>query len=351
MTAMQQARDPRRRRPRPRHQRVIGAATIRARLEGIDVIGIRDGFEWIMQGDIDHVDAAVDRHRQPDPLPRRLAPRHRARQPDQGSGAARQDDRLAAAARRLAARHDRRRRHRLLGDEARSARRRPHPRRPRAEDDRQRPRSAAARRHLRLPVGAPLRRRHRQEPDGRRQDDVALVLRDRDGPQGRPPRARHRQGRGRDDDAHHRGVHAADPAEDDRRLAGRRDPQAAWPTAAATASRSSPRASCSTSRRRTSRAWPSVERDAHGHLRLAEVNLGEHPQGAGHSSGCERSASRRRSPPRTSATSCAAPIRFRSTWSTRATSATAPRSSCSRAATRRWSRCRAATSSRCRSRR
>jgi ATP-dependent phosphofructokinase / diphosphate-dependent phosphofructokinase len=34
---------------------VIGAATIRARLEGIEVIGIRDGFEWIMQGDIDHV--------------------------------------------------------------------------------------------------------------------------------------------------------------------------------------------------------------------------------------------------------------------------------------------------------
>src|SRR2546426_5061386 len=34
---------------------VIGAATIRARLEGVDVLGVRDGFEWIMQGDIDHV--------------------------------------------------------------------------------------------------------------------------------------------------------------------------------------------------------------------------------------------------------------------------------------------------------
>jgi 6-phosphofructokinase 1 len=34
---------------------VIGAATIRARLEGIEVLGIRDGFEWIMRGDIDHV--------------------------------------------------------------------------------------------------------------------------------------------------------------------------------------------------------------------------------------------------------------------------------------------------------
>ncbi len=41
--------------PAPGINAVVGAATIRARLEGIDVIGIRDGFEWIMQGDTDHV--------------------------------------------------------------------------------------------------------------------------------------------------------------------------------------------------------------------------------------------------------------------------------------------------------
>ena len=41
--------------PAPGINSVIGAATIRARLEGIDVIGLRDGFEWIMKGDIDHV--------------------------------------------------------------------------------------------------------------------------------------------------------------------------------------------------------------------------------------------------------------------------------------------------------
>jgi 6-phosphofructokinase len=41
--------------PAPGINSVIGAATIRARLEGSDVLGIRDGFEWIMQGDIDHV--------------------------------------------------------------------------------------------------------------------------------------------------------------------------------------------------------------------------------------------------------------------------------------------------------
>jgi 6-phosphofructokinase 1 len=41
--------------PAPGINSVISAATIRAQLEGIDVVGIRDGFEWLMQGDIDHV--------------------------------------------------------------------------------------------------------------------------------------------------------------------------------------------------------------------------------------------------------------------------------------------------------
>jgi 6-phosphofructokinase 1 len=41
--------------PAPGINSVIGAATIRARLEGLDVLGIRDGFEWLMQGDVEHV--------------------------------------------------------------------------------------------------------------------------------------------------------------------------------------------------------------------------------------------------------------------------------------------------------
>ncbi len=41
--------------PAPGINSVISAATIRAVLEGVDVLGIRDGFEWIMQGDIEHV--------------------------------------------------------------------------------------------------------------------------------------------------------------------------------------------------------------------------------------------------------------------------------------------------------
>jgi len=41
--------------PAPGINSVIGAATIRAALEGIDVVGVRDGFEWLMHGDVDHV--------------------------------------------------------------------------------------------------------------------------------------------------------------------------------------------------------------------------------------------------------------------------------------------------------
>lgn len=40
--------------PAPGINSVIGAATIRGALEGIDIIGIKDGFKWIMQGDISH---------------------------------------------------------------------------------------------------------------------------------------------------------------------------------------------------------------------------------------------------------------------------------------------------------
>jgi len=40
--------------PAPGINSVIGAATIRARLEGIDVLGIRDGFTWLMEGNTDH---------------------------------------------------------------------------------------------------------------------------------------------------------------------------------------------------------------------------------------------------------------------------------------------------------
>lgn len=43
--------------PAPGINSVIGAATIRAAIEGIEVIGIKDGFQWIMEGDISHIKA------------------------------------------------------------------------------------------------------------------------------------------------------------------------------------------------------------------------------------------------------------------------------------------------------
>ncbi|MGE3842329.1 MAG: diphosphate--fructose-6-phosphate 1-phosphotransferase [Vicinamibacterales bacterium] len=41
--------------PAPGINSVISAATIRAELEGVEVVGIRDGFEWLMQGNVDYV--------------------------------------------------------------------------------------------------------------------------------------------------------------------------------------------------------------------------------------------------------------------------------------------------------
>jgi len=41
--------------PAPGINSVIGSATIRAQLDGVEVLGIRDGFEWLMQGNLEHV--------------------------------------------------------------------------------------------------------------------------------------------------------------------------------------------------------------------------------------------------------------------------------------------------------
>jgi len=40
--------------PAPGINSVIGAATIRSALQGVDVVGIHDGFEWLMKGDVSH---------------------------------------------------------------------------------------------------------------------------------------------------------------------------------------------------------------------------------------------------------------------------------------------------------
>jgi 6-phosphofructokinase 1 len=42
--------------PAPGINSVIGAASIRAFQDGVEVVGVRDGFKWIMLGDVDHVE-------------------------------------------------------------------------------------------------------------------------------------------------------------------------------------------------------------------------------------------------------------------------------------------------------
>jgi ATP-dependent phosphofructokinase / diphosphate-dependent phosphofructokinase len=42
--------------PAPGINSVIGAATIRAIQHGYEVLGLRDGFKWIMRGDTSHID-------------------------------------------------------------------------------------------------------------------------------------------------------------------------------------------------------------------------------------------------------------------------------------------------------
>jgi len=41
--------------PAPGINSVISAATIRGRLEGVEVVGVRDGFEWIMKGNVEKI--------------------------------------------------------------------------------------------------------------------------------------------------------------------------------------------------------------------------------------------------------------------------------------------------------
>ena len=45
--------------PAPGINSVICSATIRGVLEGVDVLGIRDGFQWIMDGNTDYVEPLI----------------------------------------------------------------------------------------------------------------------------------------------------------------------------------------------------------------------------------------------------------------------------------------------------
>ena len=87
-------------------------------------------------------------------------------------------------------------------------------------------------------------------------------------------------------------------------------------------------------------AVSTATRDAYGHVRLADVPLGMVLRDAVRARLKELGIKTRPSSPRTSATSCAAPSRSRSTSSTRARWATARCATCSAAAAARSSRSR-----------
>src|SRR3978361_155572 len=87
--------------PAPGINSVIGAATIRACLSGYEVLGLQDGFRWLIAGGTTHHPPPPPHPRdEPDPFPRRVARRDLAGQPDAGSEAARDGARRAPDARR-----------------------------------------------------------------------------------------------------------------------------------------------------------------------------------------------------------------------------------------------------------
>ncbi len=317
--------------PAPGINSVIGAATIRAALGGSEVIGIQDGFSWIMEGNVDHVMPLTIRdvsrihfgaaRSSASTAPTR--PRKRAHLENSVTSLLRLNvDRLIT----------------IGGDDTafsaymlNEKQRRTDPGRARTQDDRQRPRPAARRQHLRLPDRAPQRRRNRARPDGRRQDHLALVPGGDDGPQGRPPRARHRQGRRRRPHPDPRGVQGHRAAAGDGGHHPRRDGQAPEHGRSA--------------RRRGARRGPGRGRSTRRTSPRSRASSGTPTDTSGSPRSTSRTSSRRscsracggttsapRWWPRTSATSCAARTRSRWTWSTPATSASAPRSTSTRAA-------------------
>ena len=83
--------------PAPGINSVISSVTIEARNEGLDVIGILDGFEQLSRATTDMVRALTIEDVSRIHFQRRLDPAHVAHQPDQGDPRPRQRGRRRAA--------------------------------------------------------------------------------------------------------------------------------------------------------------------------------------------------------------------------------------------------------------
>ena len=271
--------------PAPGMNSVISAATIEARNSGWDVVGILDGFSHLIEADASHVQsldiADVSRIHQTGGS---ILYTSRANPTVRDESAADPDWRLHNALKALTELQvdalvtiggdDTAFGAAQLARAARASGERA-PRRARAEDHRQRPAAARRDADVRVPDRAARRHRAREQPDDRRHDHQALVLRGGDGPVGRPPRARHREGRRHDGRGHRRGVprrtrsrlaHVADILETTllKRIAHGR------PFGVAIIAEG---LSLRFSDEDLLEVAPDLERDEYGNVRLAEVHL------------------------------------------------------------------------------
>ena len=269
--------------PAPGINSVIGAATIRACVEGIPVLGIRDGFSAIMRGDTSKVRPldieAVSRiHFRGGSCPRDCARQTRPRTQRCSTRPSESLKRLSVTLSALIT---------IGGDDtafsalrlaahSQGALRVVHV--PKTIDNDLD--FARVDPDLRLPDGAPRRHRHRQRLAGRRADHIALST--SSWPWGRkagPLGARHRQG------AAGATPHASIPRGISERQSGPPSPRWSilWPAQSSSASRTGAR----TVWRCSPRAWSErmldpeelaqhadVERDEHDHIRLAEIDFG-----------------------------------------------------------------------------
>ena len=230
--------------PAPGINGVISAVTIEAIEQGIEVIGFQDGFKWLVEGDADHyrkltIDDVKAIHLRGGSILGTSRTNPTKSEEDMNN--------VLDVLRQLNVdrpRHHRRRRHRLFRQPGLPQGRRRDPRRPRAQDHRQRPAAARLDADVRLRDGpAASACRHRPQPRRGRAHHVALVSHHQHGPGGRPPGAGHRQGGGRDADHHPRRVpRPAGHARRSVRHPHRLDHQARGPARPTTASPCWPRA-------------------------------------------------------------------------------------------------------------
>ena len=179
--------------PAPGINGVIASAAIEAINCGLRVIGLRDGYRWLVEGDTSHVvelklDEVSQIHFTGGSILRtsRTNPARDEASLERAIGA------LDDARRPLPGLH-RRRRHDLRRLQDRRAHARTNRRGDRAENDRQRPAAARERADFRFRDRARRRHHHRRIADGGRAHHRALVPGDLDGPQIGLARARHVQ--------------------------------------------------------------------------------------------------------------------------------------------------------------